>query len=74
MKVEMMDSALREEVKGDLVAALGEGKVLWKPVDLLPYAADSSRMRPEEVLKHPPDLVVGYSFASNWQPYALSPA
>ena len=58
MKVEMMDSTLREEVKGALVVALGESKVLWKPADLLPYAADNSRMRPEEVLKHPPDLVV----------------
>jgi glycolate oxidase len=32
--------------------------VLWKPSDLLPYAADNSRMRPEEVSKHLPDLVV----------------
>jgi len=54
----MMDPALREEVKGVLVAALGESKVLSKPADLLPYAADCCRMRPEEVLKHLPDLVV----------------
>jgi glycolate oxidase len=58
MEVEMMDPALREEIKGALVVALGENKVLWKPADLLPYAADNSRMRPEEVFKHPPDLVV----------------
>lgn len=58
MEVEMMDSALREEIKGALVVALGENKVLWKDADLLPYAADNSRMRPEEVFKHPPDLVV----------------
>jgi glycolate oxidase len=58
IEVEMMDSALREEIKGALVVALGENKVLWKPADLLPYAADNSRMKPEEVFKHPPDLVV----------------
>ncbi len=54
----MMDSALRDEIKGSLDIALGENKVLWKPADLLPYAADNSRVRPEEVFKHPPDLVV----------------
>ena len=58
MEVEMMDQALREEIKGALVVALGENKVLWNPADLLPYAADNSRMRPEEVFKHSPDFVV----------------
>ncbi|HEX9906907.1 MAG TPA: FAD-binding oxidoreductase, partial [Thermoplasmata archaeon] len=54
----MMDSALRDEIKAALVAALGESKVLWKSSDLLPYAADNSRMRPEEVSQHLPDLAV----------------
>lgn len=54
----MMGPALREEVKEALVAALGTRKVLWKPADLLPYAADCWRMRPEDVFKHAPDLVV----------------
>jgi glycolate oxidase len=54
----MMDSALRKDIKGALVVALGENKVLWEPADLLPYAADNSRMKPEEVFKHPPDFAV----------------
>jgi len=54
----MMDIVLREKIKGALIVALGEDKVLWKSADLLPYAADGFRMRPEEVFKHPPDLVV----------------
>jgi len=55
---EMMNPTLLEEVKEALAVALGENKVLWMPADLLPYAADSSRMRPEEVFKHLPDLAV----------------
>jgi glycolate oxidase len=58
MKVGIMDLALREEIRGALVAALGENKVLWKPADLVPYAFDNSRMRPEDLLKHHPDFVV----------------
>ena len=58
MRVVMMDSALRDEIKAALVTALGESKVLWKSSDLLPYAADNSRMRPEEVSQHLPDLAV----------------
>jgi glycolate oxidase len=54
----MMDSALRDEIKKNLVVALGEHKVLWKPADLFPYESDSSRTRPEEEHKHFPDLVV----------------
>src|SRR4030042_4556444 len=57
MKV-TMDPALRDEIKAALVAAIGDRKVLWKPSDLLPYAADNSRMRPDEVSKHLPVIVV----------------
>ena len=54
----MLNPALREAVRETLGATLGESRVLWKPPDLVPYRSDNSRMKPEEVLKYPPDLVV----------------
>lgn len=53
-----MEKEEREEVRTALVAALGEEKVLWRRTDLLPYASDNSRMRPQDILKQPPDFVV----------------
>ena len=54
----MLNSAQGEKVRKALVEALGEHKVLWKPADLLPYAADNSRMKPTELYKHLPDVAV----------------
>jgi len=35
-----VDGKTREEVKGSLIEALGEGKVLWGEADLAPYSTD----------------------------------
>ncbi len=47
-----------DNVKVELVRALGEAKVLWKKADLLPYAKDTYRIRFDEEYKYVPDLVV----------------
>lgn len=52
-----MDPALREKIKGALVVAIGENRVLWKPADLVPYAADVSQVRSAELFNHLPDFV-----------------
>lgn len=54
----MIDPKLRDEVREQLVKALGEPKVLWKKADLLPYTKDTYRIRFDEDYKHFPDFVV----------------
>ena len=54
----MMQEEVRKTVHKELVDALGEGKVLWKPSDLAPYTKDTYRIRFEEEYKYFPDFVV----------------
>jgi glycolate oxidase len=47
-----------DTIRKELVAALGEAKVLWKRADLIPYAKDTYRIRFDEEYKYVPDLAV----------------
>ncbi|MBU0623450.1 MAG: FAD-binding oxidoreductase [Candidatus Thermoplasmatota archaeon] len=54
----MLEPAIHEAVRKELVAALGESKVLWMKSDLLPYTKDTYRIRFEDEYKYFPDFVV----------------
>jgi glycolate oxidase len=54
----MIDAAKREELRIQLVKAIGEKRVLWKEADLLPYTKDTYRIRFDEEFKYLPDAVV----------------
>lgn len=54
----MMDAKVREEVRKELAAAIGEHKVLWKEPDIVPYTKDTFRIRYEDEYKFFPDMVV----------------
>jgi len=54
----MLEPAIHEAVRKELVAAIGESKVLWMKSDLLPYTKDTYRIRFEDEYKYFPDLVV----------------
>ena len=54
----MMEQKARDEVRKQLVAAIGEHKVLWKGPDIAPYTKDTFRIRLEDEYKFFPDLVV----------------
>lgn len=47
-----------ETIRDNLIGALGANRVLWRPVDLLPYAADAFSMDPTESYRRFPNLVV----------------
>jgi len=47
-----------EQVRKELVGALGEAKVLWKRADLIPYAKDTYRIRFDEEYRYVPDMAV----------------
>lgn len=49
---------VREQVRKELVEALGEQKVLHSRADLLPYVKDTYRIRFDEEYKYFPDFVV----------------
>jgi len=56
----VMDEVLREELRSGLVGLLGDGCVLWKKEDLLPYTADAyvGTIRSGLDLAYFPDFVV----------------
>jgi len=54
----MMELKARDEVRKQLVDAIGEHKVLWKGPDIVPYTKDTFRIRLEDEYKFLPDLVV----------------
>lgn len=54
----MLEPAIHEAVRKELVAAIGESKVLWMKSDLLPYTKDTYRIRFEHEYKYFPDFVV----------------
>ena len=54
----MLEHEVHEAVKKELIAALGESKVLWKKSDILPYTKDTYRIRFEDEYKYFPDFVV----------------
>jgi FAD/FMN-containing dehydrogenase len=54
----MMDEKAREQVRMELVGAIGEGKVLWHAADLAPYTKDTYRIRFEDDFRFFPDFVV----------------
>ncbi|MEM0342810.1 MAG: FAD-binding oxidoreductase [Thermoplasmata archaeon] len=47
-----------ETIRDDLIEALGANRVLWRPADLLPYAADAFSIDPTESCRRLPHLVV----------------
>ncbi len=53
-----MEDSEREAVRTKLVEAVGEGSVLWKRADLIPYTKDTYRIRFEEDYRYFPDFVV----------------
>jgi len=53
----VLDDPTREAVRRELISALGEGKVLWKKADVLPYTKDTYRIRFDEEYKYLPDFV-----------------
>jgi FAD/FMN-containing dehydrogenase len=53
-----MEPRLHEDVRKELVKALGEPKVLWKKSDLAPYTKDTYRIRFDDEYKYFPDFVV----------------
>jgi len=53
-----MDPKVREDVRKDLSAAIGDSKVLWKKPDIIPYTKDTFRIKLEDEYKYLPDLVV----------------
>lgn len=53
-----LDDSARTAVREELLAALGESKVLWEKADLLPYTKDTYRIRLEDEYKYFPDFVV----------------
>jgi len=54
----MMSRPAKEMLREQLVAALGETKVLWREADLLPYCKDTYRIRFEDEYRFMPDFVV----------------
>jgi len=54
----VLEPAVHEVVRKELVAAIGESKVLWMKSDLLPYTKDTYRIRFEDEYKYFPDFVV----------------
>lgn len=54
----MIPDALRDTVREELVAILGDDRVLWKKADLLPYCKDTYRIRFEDEYRYMPDFVV----------------
>jgi glycolate oxidase len=54
----MIPDPVRDVVREELVAILGEGRVLWKRADLLPYCKDTYRIRFEDEYRYMPDFVV----------------
>lgn len=54
----MMDAKVRDEVRKELAAVIGEHKVLWKEPDIVPYTKDTFRIRYEDEYKFFPDMVV----------------
>jgi glycolate oxidase len=54
----VLEPAIHEAVRKELVAALGEPKVLWMKSDLLPYTKDTYRIRFEDEYRYFPDFVV----------------
>ena len=54
----MMEPEVRDEVRRQLVAAIGEHKVLWKEPDIVPYTKDTFRIRLEDEYRFFPDMVV----------------
>jgi glycolate oxidase len=54
----VLEPAVHEAVRKELVAAIGESKVLWMKSDLLPYTKDTYRIRFEDEYKYFPDFVV----------------
>lgn len=54
----MMEAEVRDEVRKELAAMIGEHKVLWKEADIVPYTKDTFRIRFEDEYRYFPDLVV----------------
>ena len=54
----MLDSGTHDAVKKELLALLGDARVLWKKADLLPYTKDTYRIRLEDEYRYFPDFVV----------------
>ncbi|MBN1677183.1 MAG: FAD-binding oxidoreductase [Candidatus Thermoplasmatota archaeon] len=54
----MMPDSVKDEVKRQLVEALGERGLLWEKADLLPYCKDTYRVRFEDEYRYMPDFVV----------------
>jgi FAD/FMN-containing dehydrogenase len=63
----VLQPAVHESVRKELVAAIGESKVLWMKSDLLPYTKDTYRIRFEDEYKYFPDFVVLPESASDVQ-------
>jgi len=55
-----MDAHLHDEVKATLIAKLGDGKVLWREVDLQPYKSEpyTRLLKPDDRTRYSPDFVV----------------
>jgi len=54
----MMDEVLREEVRKEIIEAIGAHKLLHERADLAPYTKDTYRIRFEDEYRYFPDLVV----------------
>ncbi len=63
----MLEPSVHEAVRKELVAAIGDSKVLWAKSDLLPYTKDTYRIRFEDEYKYFPDFVVLPESASDVQ-------
>lgn len=53
-----MNDSVRAELRKELIALLGESKVLWSKSDLLPYTKDTYRIRFEDDHRYFPDFAV----------------
>jgi glycolate oxidase len=54
----MIEPKLREKIRAELAALLGDTKLLWRESDLAPYTKDTYRIRFEEDYRYMPDFVV----------------
>ena len=54
----MMEPKIRDELRAELSAAIGDNRVLWKEPDIVPYTKDTFRIRLEDEYRYFPDLVV----------------